>query len=960
MSSGSQSSRFIKQILLKDAKQCWRVITGSVTVFATPVIADSPEGQRYYLFTVSTGQILIGADLWIDQSGTTWGLLAVAVEQASVVSGEIADLPTLDPGDDGFWLQEIMDWLYQLSQVLVQQGVPSCPSGCQQTGDSCYLSLPADEALQSPTTGASWVKLQRGQSNVLAESSLCLVPDSPPFPLIAPLWIVATTDVELFSSPQLTTWDSLTDSLNLFHSYFAVCLFKGLQKQRQLSFERFQDLQRLNAQSLNLALQDLTTVLQPQNSLGIPGSSLLMAIGAVGQAMGIKIMPPLASHQGITDPVAAIAQASQIRLRQVRLEGDWWQSEHGALLGFTTDGEAPVAILPGQNKQYILYNPTTENRTLINGKVAAHLSRKAYMFYRPLLGVVNQPLQLFGFALQGHERDLLSVLIVGVVGTLLGMVAPQATAILINNAIPNGDDWLLAQLGLALFAVALGQAAFQWSQGILTLRVENLADATLQPAVWDRLLRLSPTFFRRYSSGDLLNRVLAVSQIRQKLSGATQRTLLSGIFALLNLGLMAVYSWQLALVGVGISVLAILVTVTSGLLLVQKSRIQQEIEGRINGLTVQLINGVVKLRVARAEERAFAAWAKLYGQRIRLKAMFQRINDAVSVFNDALLLVTSALLFWFGNLFIQMGQATGSGLNAGTFLAFNAAFGIYIKGVTDLSNTLTDILGIIPTWERAQPILLSQPEVDVNKADPGLLKGRVMLDHVTFRYRLDGPLILEDISLQAQAGEFIAIVGPSGSGKSTLFRLLLGFETPLSGSVFYDGQDLAGLNVQALRRQLGVVLQNGRVSSGSIFDNVTANAMVSLDAAWEAVRMAGLAEDIEQMPMGMHTVISEGGTNLSGGQRQRLLIARAIVQKPKIILMDEATSALDNRTQEIVTKSLNKLQVTRIVIAHRLTTIRNADRIYVVEAGRIVQVGKFEELVGQEGLFARLVKRQME
>jgi NHLM bacteriocin system ABC transporter ATP-binding protein len=395
------------------------------------------------------------------------------------------------------------------------------------------------------------------------------------------------------------------------------------------------------------------------------------------------------------------------------------------------------------------------------------------------------------------------------------------------------------------------------------------------------------------------------------------------------------------------------VTFVSSFFLVKKSRQQQELDGAIHGLTIQLINGIAKLRVAMAEERAFAAWAKKYSQRIRLKASWQQINDCVSVFNEALPLVSSALLFGFAMLIMQ------TPLTIGTFVAFNYALGIFINGVTDLSNTVTDIWGIVPMWERAQPILRSLPESDSTKENLGQLIGRIALDHVSFRYSENGPFILNDVSLQAEPGEFVAIVGSSGSGKSTIFRLLLGFETPSAGDVSYDGKDLAGLDVQALRRQLGVVLQNGKIGSGSIFENITAGALVSLDEAWEAARMAGLAEDIEQMPMGMHTVISEGGTNLSGGQRQRLLIARSLVSKPKVILMDEATSALDNRTQAIVTQSLDRLKATRVVIAHRLSTIRHADRIYVVDAGRVVQVGTFEELIAQEGLFARLVARQL-
>ncbi|NEO03292.1 MAG: ATP-binding cassette domain-containing protein, partial [Moorea sp. SIO3I7] len=262
--------------------------------------------------------------------------------------------------------------------------------------------------------------------------------------------------------------------------------------------------------------------------------------------------------------------------------------------------------------------------------------------------------------------------------------------------------------------------------------------------------------------------------------------------------------------------------------------------------------------------------------------------------------------------------------------------------------------------ERAKSIFQEKPESDINQQDPGRLSGHIVLDHLSFRYREDGPLIIDDISIHANPGEFIALVGPSGSGKSTLFRLLLGFASPITGTIYYDGQDLAGLDVTGLRRQLGVVLQNGHVQQGSIFHNITSGALVSHDVAWEAARMAGLAVDIEKMPMGMHTVISEGGSNLSGGQRQRLLIARALVNKPKIILMDEATSALDNRTQEIVTDSLEQLHATRIVIAHRLSTIRNADRIYVLEAGRIVQTGTFAQLSQEEGLFARLVARQLD
>ena len=292
-------------------------------------------------------------------------------------------------------------------------------------------------------------------------------------------------------------------------------------------------------------------------------------------------------------------------------------------------------------------------------------------------------------------------------------------------------------------------------------------------------------------------------------------------------------------------------------------------------------------------------------------------------------------------------------------MAFNAAFGTFVSGITKLSDTIIKVMEVNVIWDRVKPILEAKPEVDDDKTDPGRLMGGIKLDRVSFRYGEDRPLTLDKLTVEAKPGEFIALVGPSGSGKSTTIRLMLGFEQPEEGTIYYDGQNLSGLDIWAIRRQLGVVLQNGRINSSSIFENISSGALVTMDEAWEAARMAGFAQDIEQMPMGMHTVISEGGTNLSGGQRQRLLISRSLVLKPRILIFDEATSALDNRTQAIVSESLEQLDVTRIVIAHRLSTIRNADRIYVIVAGEVKQVGNFEELMSQPGMFADLMARQV-
>jgi len=298
-------------------------------------------------------------------------------------------------------------------------------------------------------------------------------------------------------------------------------------------------------------------------------------------------------------------------------------------------------------------------------------------------------------------------------------------------------------------------------------------------------------------------------------------------------------------------------------------------------------------------------------------------------------------------------------ITIGDFIAFNTAFVLYLAGWTDVSNTLVSILDSAMKSRRVKPLLEAEPEVADDAADPGRLKGNIQVEQVSFRYRKDGPRILNDISFRIQPGEFVAFVGPSGSGKSTLLRVLLGFEQPEEGRVLYDGQDLAGMDAIGVRRQIGSVLQNGRLNAGSILNNISNNTKISHAEAWEAVGDAGFTEDIEQMPMGLHTMVAEGGANLSGGQRQRLLIARALVARPKMVFFDEATSALDNKTQATVSQALDRRKITRLVIAHRLSTIRQADRIYVLDRGTIVQVGTFEELSQQEGVFRDLIARQL-
>jgi ABC-type bacteriocin/lantibiotic exporter with double-glycine peptidase domain len=418
--------------------------------------------------------------------------------------------------------------------------------------------------------------------------------------------------------------------------------------------------------------------------------------------------------------------------------------------------------------------------------------------------------------------------------------------------------------------------------------------------------------------------------------------------------LLVYYNWRLALVALAVMLLSGLLVTSVARRVVEIQRESLAVQGKVGALVFQMIGGIAKLRVAAAEGRLFAKWAERFRRQAELGYASRTRQNVVKVYNDLLPLTSSLVLFWIAGYLVRNGHS----IDTATFIAFNTAFGSLFASLVQLSDTVVTVMGVRPIIERARPILETVPEVEMTKPDPGALSGRIEAYHLLFRYKPDSPLVLDDVSFHALPGEYVAFVGPSGSGKSTLLRMLLGFEVPASGVVYYDAQDLTTVDLSGVRSQIGVVLQNSRLMSGSIFDNIVGSAPLTMDDAYQAAELAGLNDDIKDFPMGMHTVVAEGGANLSGGQQQRLLIARALVRRPRVLFFDEATSALDNRVQEHVSRGLERLNATRIVIAHRLSTIRHADRIYVMDKGKIIQTGSFDTLCREPGMFADLMARQ--
>lgn len=649
-----------------------------------------------------------------------------------------------------------------------------------------------------------------------------------------------------------------------------------------------------------------------------------------------------------------LARVSQINMREVLLTDRWWKNDNGPILAYFEEDDRPVALLPKGPSAYILHDVKNNTQIKVTEEVARKLSPRGVIFYRPFPAKKINLVDLMKFAMEGTwRRDVLTVLAVSLLGALIGLIVPKVTQQIFDVYIPGGEVNQLSQIGLLLVGFLFGKALFDLCRGLAMLRLEGKMESSIQSAVWDRLLALPVGFFKDYTAGELAMRTFGISQIRAMISGAMSSTILTGVFSVLYIFQIFQYGKDLAKYAVVMILLLMVVSYVLGRIQMKQEREFLSITNKTGGLVLQLLNAVAKFRVAAAENRAFQQWANLFTESRKINYKKETITTIITT-------ITTAAPLVFNLVFYVIAVKKGVELQAGTFIAFTTAFGGLSGGMISIIQTVIQINVIKPTYEMSKPILETLPEYDDLQEDPGQLRGSIKVSGVSFRYEDDGPMILHDINLEVKEGEYVAIVGPSGSGKSTLFRMLLGFEKPDAGQVYYDNKDLATVNVREVRRQIGVVMQNAQLMSGDIFSNIIgANTRLTMDDAMRAVKMAGMEEDIAAMPMGLHTVVSEGATTLSGGQRQRLLIARAIVNNPKILYFDEATSALDNKTQKIVQESLDGLQSTRIVIAHRLSTIINCDRIIVLEKGRITEEGTYEELMAKGGTFYQLAQRQL-
>ncbi len=675
-----------------------------------------------------------------------------------------------------------------------------------------------------------------------------------------------------------------------------------------------------------------------------------------------------------TDVIEAMAVPAGMRSRRVLLDARWWRHSSGPMIARVMDrrrvprGPTPmtspslaagtgwVALIPFLGGYRMRATDADTGKVVewrVDESLAARLAPFAFTFYRRFEPRALGAKDMLRFAALHGGRDLILLLIAGFVAALLGLFTPVATGWLIDRAIPAQATQTVQSIVAGLAVAGVAVIALEVLRSLAVLRFESRIGVAMQAALVDRVISAPARFFRDFASADLALRMGSVNTIQRTITGSTIGTFVTSLFLVSNVALMIAYSPKLTVAASGIVVAVIALSTLFGLARLRVGPAIEAMDGKLSAMQFEIFAGIAKLRASAAEPRAFREWYEKYDRFRDLNRVSARLANWESVALNVLQPAATILV-----LYLAWRLAPTSKMSTGDFVAFHAALFALLGGVHVLVSTALDLVNLKPVWDRARPILMMPPEDSGSAGAAHDPQGAIALEGVSFAYP-GGPTVLHDVGLAIRPGEFVAIVGASGSGKSTLLRLLLGFERPAKGAVRFDARDLATLDARYLRKRMGTVLQGGKLWAGDILTNIVGANALGVDAAWDAARRAGLERDIEAMPMGLYTVVGEGLSTLSGGQRQRVLIARALVSEPRILLFDEATSALDNVSQATVLEGLLGLQATRVVIAHRLNTVRDADRIVVMDRGRIVQQGTFAELAAEAGPFSAMLARQV-
>ncbi len=640
-----------------------------------------------------------------------------------------------------------------------------------------------------------------------------------------------------------------------------------------------------------------------------------------------------------------------IMRRTVKLEDGWYRDAIGAMLGVLSESGRVVALIPTGLSGYSYFDYETGKRKKINRKNQHLFDEEAIAFYKPFPLKKLSLGSLAAYIVRTLSvSDFVMIALATLALSLIGMISPMISKLLFGKVLQSESMRLLASITFFSICVSISTLLITAVKNMITMRIETKLNISVDAATMMRVMSLPADFFKQYSSGELSSRVSQVNVLCKMLASTVLTTGLSSVFSLIYISQIFVYAPTLVVPALIIILVTVVFSLVSSFVQMKLSERRMELAGKENGMTYALFTGIQKIKLAGAEKRTFARWGNLYAESARLEyrpPVFIELNSVIS------------LAISLAGTIVMYNMAIRSGISVADYYAFNTAYGMVSGAFTALAGIALTVSQIKPILNMVKPFFDTVPEVSDGKQVLTRLSGGIELNNVSFRYDENMPLVVDNLSLKIRPGQYVAIVGKTGCGKSTLLRLLLGFEQPQKGAIYYDGKDLERIDLRSLRRRIGVVMQNGKLFQGDIYSNIVISApWLTQQDAWEAAELAGIADDIRKMPMGMNTMISEGSGGISGGQRQRLMIARAIAPKPKILMFDEATSALDNLTQKKVSEALGSLKCTRIVIAHRLSTIKQCDRIIVLDRGKIIEDGKYDELIAKNGFFAELVARQ--
>ena len=943
-----------RPVRLSDPETVWYVVRGAVDVFVAQRSGDEAASDYQQLLRVGPGRLLFGIAREEDASEVCIARGLPGAELRRVPRAAFAV-----PRAAGPLAGQVDSWIVDFAAAIARRMTPRPrPERFLTTGEETGV---VSESVLATRRGVVWVSCPAGGAALFGTGEPA-GGGAGFLPVTADGWISLFRPARLTTAssgaldarglllPALAEFHRLALSAHALNRRLLLVDTANLQRTRTLHLRRSEERAR----------HGLFSVLDARRApAGEEAEAALpAALERIGRHEGIRFrVPPRRRRTGDgASELAAIQRASGVRARRIRLAADdrWWLGDSGALLAFRRGSGNPVALIPGASGRYRLFDPETDRPERVDARLARDLASEAFFFYRPLPDEAVRSAALFRFAFRGLRGALARFALAGLLAGLLMLAPPVLLGALVDHVIPGGSGRQLLQVSLSLVLLAVLAAFLQTLQGTALMRLEALSAARVGAALWDRMLGLPRRFFRRFSTGDLAVRATAFQDLRDQLSGVVGNALLSVIFLLPTFVLLFLYDTRIGWLGLGLGLFSLGVTLVVGILQLPLHQRLFAISRRLAGKLLQLLNGVGKLRSTGSEGIGFAVWATGYREQKQIEMRLGGLDWHLIAFLSAAPLLAAAAVF------AAAAPGGAPAVPTGDFLTLHAAFMVFYSAVARLGGSFSAVAAILPAFRQAEPILEAAPETGPAGEPPPEPGGDVRLDHVSFRYAEDGPLVLRDVSIHARAGEFVAVVGESGAGKSTLFRLALGLEAPASGAVYYDGRDLGRLDARAVRSRIGMVAQDASLQPGTVLENIIGlSGDLTEEDAWRAARLAAVDEDVAAMPMRMQTIAGDGSPLFSGGQIQRILLAAALVRNPSVLFLDEATNWLDNRSQAQVMERLAGLAATRFVSAHRLSTIRLADSIHVLQDGRVVQTGTFDDLLETEGPFRELVRRQM-